>query len=174
MSIQEWIAWAIGLAIAVALGVIAWRWPRSPRQPAAPPPELRLEQVDGLGYGKGSPTEHVKAKLRLVNDGHGEARGWQVSITNPTGRPVKLARLPHRGPMRVASTVSWHQDASTGTVPAQQDRELPDWLWVEAPPTTLKLSLPLSIKADGMATRQGQLLVTLPSGPGGPSVEINL
>jgi hypothetical protein len=170
VSDEAWVAWGIGIAVAVILGVVAWRWPRSPRAAAPAPPHLKLEQVGGLASQKGEPSEHVKAKLQLVNDGGRSARNWQVSITNVAGLGLKLAKVPRRGPMQIASTVSWHQGASVGEVPPDQGRELPDWLWVEGPPSTMKVRLPVAIMADAMSPLKGTLIVTFPSGEGGPAV----
>lgn len=117
--------------------------------------------------------EHVKAKLRLVNEGIGLARGWQVSIFNWDGPPLKIARSPYRGPSMFGEVVSWNQDATTGEIPAGQDRDLPDWLWVEGPPSTGEVSLAIEIMADGMQPKHGNLVVAFPSG-GGPSLRFEI
>lgn len=137
-------------------------------------PDLRLEQVGDLGYQKGSPSEYVKAKWRLVNGGGGVARNWQVSVSNLGTPGVTLARLPRRGPKQVSPVVSWHQDVSIGEVPAEQERELPDWLWVEGPPTLSQVHLGLSIRAQGVSPKNGKVIVTFPSGPEGPNIRFEL
>lgn len=88
MSREAWVAWGITTLLTLIFGFIAiaaWRRPKSPPSPRRQPPDLRLERVGGIGSGTGAPREHVKAKLRLVNDGTGEATGWQVVIVNEQG-----------------------------------------------------------------------------------------
>lgn len=168
---DEWLRWGIGLLIAVVIFVVGWRWPRAPKRTRQPPPELTLERVGGLAHNKGPPSEHVRMKLQLTNRGGGTARSWQVAISNPATPGLKLAKSPLRGQNQFATTVRWHQDTAVGEIPSGQARELPEWLWVEGPVSTLKVRLPVTIHAEGVDTRTGTLVVTFPSGPGGPDVE---
>lgn len=146
VSTEAWIAWAITTAIALVALVIAiltWLRPKSAPPLPAVPPDLTLEQVGGLGSGTGSPREHIKAKLRLVNEGAGLARHWQVSILNTGDPALKIGRVARRGSVMFGEVVSWNQDATTGEIPGDQDRDLPDWLWAEATPSISEVSLGL-------------------------------
>lgn len=157
------------VAVGIGIGFAAWRWPRAPKVHDEPP-ELMLEAVDPPGSQKGEPFEYVKVRLQVRNWSGGTARNWQVSITKPAAPSVTLARLPDKGPRQQGQTVRWNQDATTGEIPVGQGRELPDWLYVEGPPDTIRVRLALTLSAEGMPERRGALVVTFPSGPGGPSV----
>jgi hypothetical protein len=167
MNAGAWIAWALAFAVAVAalvIAVLAWRKPLPTPPLRQPPPDLLLEAVGGLASSSGGSTEHVKAKLRLVNGGQGVARHWQVAVYVPAGSGAKLARAPHRGPLLFSDPVTWNQDAGTGEIPFDQGRDLPDWLWVEAASGTQDVRLPVELMAEGMAMKMGLIEVTFPSG----------
>jgi hypothetical protein len=175
---KDWAFFLVAVA-GVVFGIVQWLRPRAPKalRPEPPvPPNLRVDQVGSLGSTKGSPTEDVKATLELVNEGPGPARNWQVSIGPGAGHSVRaqLGRLPNRGPATYREVVRWEQDASVGEVPPHQRRELPDWLLVKAPPDALEVYFPVTVKADSMPDRTGTVVVTFPSGIGGPAVRFDL
>lgn len=81
--------------------------------PERRPPRLQ----DPVAARQGST---VKAKLRLVNEGAGLARHWQVSIVNTGDPALKIGRVARRGSVMFGEVVSWHQDATTGEIPGDQ------------------------------------------------------
>jgi len=106
-----------------------------------------------------------------VNDGAGDATNWQVVIQNETGPGVSIGREPHRGTRLIAREIGWNQDAATGEVPPGQHRDLPDWFYVEAPPGTKRLGFRYSLRAEGMVSKEGQVLVTFGADPEGVDVQ---
>jgi len=159
---------------ALVVAILAWRKPKNPPPLPKASPDLRLEQVGGIGSQTGSPREYVKTQLRLVNEGAGEASNWQIAIRNDAGPGVVIAREPHRGSRLVADEIAWHQDASTGVVPPGQHRDLPDWLYAEAPPGTKRVAFPYSMRAEGMVSKEGQMLVSFATDPSGVDVQFLL
>lgn len=177
MSGEAWVAWGIAAAIALAalvVGILTWRKPKSPPSPPVPPKplsDLRIERVGGIGSSTGAPRESVKAKLRLVNDGDGDAVKWQVVIRNNGLPGVKIGREPLWGARLFADEIEWHQDAATGEVPAHQYRDFPDWFYAEAPAGTEQLGFFYTIRADGIVTRESQALIRFGAHPEGVEVE---
>jgi hypothetical protein len=167
--LEFWVFVALAV-IGIAVGLVAWRWPRSAKTPPPKPPSLRLEQVGGVGNQKGDSSENLKTKLRLVNDAGGTARNWEVSIATGASQGIKLVKYPLRGPAQFADPLQWHQDAPLGEIPAGQGREFAEFLHV-AGPTAAEFDLQVTIRAEGAEEQMGSLLVKLPSAPGGPAVE---